>query len=198
MQDLPEELQEKVFLYLREPKDLFRVCSVSSSLRRICSGSSFWKEKFVREGFLILEEGSSTTQWLQLYTKAKQASRLTEEQLHTTEISCINLNLPSLSYLQGLEEALQPYYNKIRSGENIEQIVRNADEPPIREIRDDYFVFFVPTEGGYRCELMERRRIFRDGTLTKEHSRIIYASSTINSKQVWNILYRLFYVGILC
>lgn len=193
-QDLPEELQEEVLFSLRQPRDLYRACSASSSQRRICSGLTFWKAKFAREGLPLLEEGNNLASWLDLYNRALQAAQLADEELVNLE------NLPNLSYLPGLEEVLQPYY-KVKSGENVEHIVRQvraADEPAQEiEIRDDYFVFLVPTEeGGHRYEVTERR-IFPDGILTRDHSRILYASSIMNSEQAWKILYRLFYFGVL-
>ncbi|SPN79473.1 F-box domain-containing protein [Brazilian cedratvirus IHUMI] len=202
MQDLPEELQEKIFLYLRQPEDLFRVCSTSSCQRRICSGSAFWKEKFVCQGLPMLEEGSSVTRWLQLYTKARRSAQLADEELVSLETKGVNLeDLPDLSYLPGLEETLQPYYDKVKSGGNIEHIIiqTRAVGQPLQEIKicDDYFVFLAPSDSGHRYEVTERRRITHDGVPTRDHSRAIYASPIMTSDQAWNILYRLFYSGIL-
>nr|WIL02754.1 DNA-directed RNA polymerase subunit [Cedratvirus borely] len=209
MQDLPEELQEEILLSLKEAKDLQRACSASRQNREICSGSAFWRAKFAREGLPILERispsserGESFAQWIKLYAKALQASRLAQEQLYTQETKGVNLEqLPDLSYLPGLEEFLQPYYDKVKSGENIERIVRQVrapDEPPMHiEFHDDYFVYLLPVAYGYRYEVTERRRIFRDGVLTRDNTRPIYASRIITSDQAWNILYRLFYFGVL-
>ncbi|SHO33314.1 F-box domain [Cedratvirus A11] len=219
MQDLPEELQEEILLSLKEPKDLQRACSASRQNREICSGSAFWRAKFAREGLPLLEQvvrsppdllashssseqGKDFFQWIKLYAKALQASRLAEEQLHTDEVKGVNLEqLPDLSYLPGLEEFLQPFYNEVKSGENVERTVRQVrapDEPLMHiEFHDDYIVYLHPAAYGYRYEVTERRRIFRDGILTRDNTRPIYASRIMTSDQAWNILYRLFYFGIL-
>ena len=204
MQDLPVELQEEILFSLKEPKDLYQACSSSRQSKGICSGSAFWRAKFRREGLPVLEQGANFSQWLDLYARALQASRLTEEQLHTEETKGVNLEqLPDLSYLPGLEEFLQPYYDKVNSGENIERIerqVRASDEPPVHiEFHDDYFVYLLPTTYGYRYEVTERRRIFRDGVLTRDNTKPIYASSIITSDQAWNIFIVCFIlVSCLC
>lgn len=198
MQNLPEEVQEQVLLSVREASDLQQVCSVSSSQRRICSGPSFWREKFAREGLTMLEEGTSLREWLAIYQKSLQAAEGTEQYLRNMESRGVNLSdLPDLSFLPGLEGFLQPYFEKVKSGENIERIVRAPDDEPFEyiEIHNDYFIFLAPILDGHLYEVVERR-VFRDGTLTRDHSLVIHVSPLI-SEQTKSILYRLFYFGFL-
>jgi hypothetical protein len=136
MQDLPEELQEEILFSVQGAKNLHQACSASGRNRRICSGSAFWREKFAREGLHLLErvvrsspdlqashssseQGESFAQWIKLYAKALQASRLAQEQLYTEETKGVNLEqLPDLSYLP----VWKSFYNPTMTRLNRERI----------------------------------------------------------------------------
>lgn len=54
--------------------DLINACSSNKENRELCS-SSFWKDKFVREGIPLLEEGTNFPSWLAIYTESIYAKR---------------------------------------------------------------------------------------------------------------------------
>lgn len=70
--DLPPELNYKILLDL-PVLDLENVCSTSTSAASFCSDTTFWRDRFRREGLLLPRDESSVPSWTLEYKLSKVA-----------------------------------------------------------------------------------------------------------------------------
>ncbi|SHO33311.1 F-box domain [Cedratvirus A11] len=192
MQGLPLELQEEVLFSLKEPEDLSRVCSSSRGSRQICSDRSFWREKFRRENLPLLEEGSSFSQWVQIYRKSLRAARKTDERLTSGDpikISLVSLDNTDILKPLGQEKQIKHYWlTANNAGANVGDDVRVVHGFNIElypgpvitnyELNDTY----TSSRAGFGRGLLAT--LYPPGTRT-----IKYLTGTVNTEDLWFMLY---------
>nr|WIL04713.1 F-box domain-containing protein [Cedratvirus duvanny] len=204
MQDLPEELQEKVLLSIRKPQDLYRACSTSRQSRGICSGSVFWRAKFTREGLPLLEQGENFTSWLGIYRKSMESAQVADEMINSKQEIVIPLeDLPDLSLLQvpGYERRLEQLWQDTKTGANQTTIIHQSrfydEEETVTKHIKDYFVYLLPSDNFYTFAVVEERNSTVRNGKTKSSSKTLYTSRPITKDDAWVTIYRLTYFGFI-
>ncbi|SPN79475.1 F-box domain-containing protein [Brazilian cedratvirus IHUMI] len=195
MQGLPEELQEEVLLSLREPRDLYQACSTSTDYRRICSGSSFWREKFAREGLPVLEEGENLSSWLKIYEKSTKDAQITDDIIssgESLEIALERLSDPFLLAIPGYEKELVRIWEGVQS--------RASQRKPQSNVQDrissetNYYIYLLPVDYSYTIKVVRERRRNLFGQERSVRT-ILYELESMSKEDAWFFVYRLVYFG---
>nr|WIL03414.1 DNA-directed RNA polymerase subunit [Cedratvirus plubellavi] len=184
MQDLPEELQEEVLYSLRQPEDLSRACSVSKASRRVCSGSSFWREKFRRENLPLLEEGDNLLQWLKIYRKSLETARKVDERIlsgRSVRVSLTSVDDPKILLPLGDTEEIMRYWNIMKTRTHIEKhrnyitvhvyMLEFFPDPGAKsryELVDNYITEDKNPRYGFQVERMPEKITIRGGNVSTE------------------------------
>lgn len=199
MQTLPEEVQENILLSLSEPDDLLRACSLNRLNRDICSGSSFWREKFAREGLPLVQEGYTFSSWSTIYKRAFYAAQLAEEMIASGEQ--FRVRLANVFNLQDLDippnDDIRKAWYEMRESDNRITINYVGNHDSNYTFIDDLCLVFKPfTRNNYVLDIVNFQTIIDDNQETVHYFTIPMQSKPVFSvKETWNVIYRIFFFG---